>query len=113
MRKILALSMVIGWTLAVMAEDKTVEVAYPKEDKPKLKGWGNRLFEALDQEVEDTKSFQKKQWEKMKKQFKDLHNILESESIVKLSRILSLSFNDINLLDVVERNTSVFVVAKI
>ena len=52
------------------AEEKVVE----KKEEPTLKGWGNKFFEALDQEVEDTKSFQKKQWEEMKKQFKNLFN---------------------------------------
>ena len=46
------------------AEEKVVE----KKEEPTLKGWGSKFFEALDQEVEDTKSYQKKQWEKMKKQ---------------------------------------------
>ena len=44
------------------------------DDETTLKGWGNKFFDVLDQEVEDTKSFQKKQWEKMKKQFKWLFN---------------------------------------
>jgi len=52
------------------AEEKVVE----KKEEPTLKGWGNKFFEALDQEVEDTKSFQKKQWLEMKKQFKKLFN---------------------------------------
>ena len=55
------------------AEEKVVEVVEKKEE-PELKGWGNKFFEALDQEVEDTKSYQKKQWEKVKKQFKNLFN---------------------------------------
>ena len=55
------------------AEEKVVEVVEKKEE-PELKGWGNKFFEALDQEVEDTKSFQKKQWLEMKKQFKKLFN---------------------------------------
>ena len=59
----------------VSAEEMVVEISYPpKEEEPKLKGWGSKLFEILDQEVEDTKSYQKKQWEKVKKQFKDLFN---------------------------------------
>jgi hypothetical protein len=75
MRKIFALLLVIGLTLAVVAEEKVVETSYPpKEEEPKLNGWGNKFFEALDNEVEDTKSYQKKQWEKMKKQFKNLFN---------------------------------------
>ena len=57
----------------VSAEEKVVEVVEKKEE-PTLKGWGNKFFEALDQEVEDTKSFQKKQWLEMKKQFKKLFN---------------------------------------
>ena len=52
------------------AEEKVVE----KKEEPTLKGWGNKLFDVLDQEVEDTKSFQKKQWLEMKKQFKKLFN---------------------------------------
>ena len=57
------------------AEEKAVEISYPpKEEEPKLTGWGSKFFEALDQQVEDTKSYQKKQWEKVKKQFKDLFN---------------------------------------
>ena len=52
------------------AEEKVVE----KKEEPTLKEWGNKFFEALDQEVEDTKSFQKKQWLEMKKQFKNLFN---------------------------------------
>ena len=60
------------------AEEKVVEVVEKKEE-PELKGWGNKFFEALDQEVEDTKSFQKKQWGKMKKQFKDLLNIFDRD----------------------------------
>ena len=57
----------------VSAEEKVVKVVEKKEE-PTLKGWGNKFFEALDQEVEDTKSFQKKQWLEMKKQFKKLFN---------------------------------------
>ena len=57
------------------AEEKVVE----KKEEPTLKGWGSKFFEALDQEVEDTKSYQKKQWEKMKKQFGDLFNRDEKE----------------------------------
>ena len=44
------------------------------DDETTLKGWGSKLFDVLDQEVEDTKSYQKKQWQKMKKQFRDLFN---------------------------------------
>ena len=54
------------------AEEKVI--VEEKKEKATLKGWGNKFFEALDQEVEDTKSFQKKQWEKVKKQFKNLFN---------------------------------------
>ena len=57
------------------AEEKVVE----KKEEPTLKGWGNKLFDVLDQEVEDTKSFQKKQWQEMKKQFKDLLNIFDRD----------------------------------
>ena len=45
------------------------------EDDTTLKGFGNKLFEVLDQEVEDTKSYQKKQWLKMKNQFKKLFGL--------------------------------------
>ena len=41
----------------------------------------------------------------------DLFDKSLNESRVKLSRIRSLSFKDINLPEVVERNTSTFVVA--
>ena len=54
------------------AEEKVI--VEEKKEKATLKGWGNKFFEALDQEVEDTKSFQKKQWLEMKKQFKKLFN---------------------------------------
>tara|TARA_B100000586_G_C20020531_1_gene388815 strand:+ start:587 stop:841 length:255 start_codon:yes stop_codon:yes gene_type:complete len=50
-----------------------------EDKKPGLQGWGNKLFEVLDQEVQDTKSYQKKQWEKMKRQFKNLFNRNEKE----------------------------------
>ena len=57
------------------AEEKAVEISYPpKEEEPKLTGWGSKFFEALDGEVNKTKEYQKKQWEKMKKQFKWLFN---------------------------------------
>ena len=49
------------------------------EDHTTLKGWGSKLFDVLDEQVEDTKSYQKKQWEKMKKQFGDLFNRDEKE----------------------------------
>ena len=65
MKKMLVILMVIGLSLSVVAEEK---------EKITLKGWGGKFFEALDQEVEDTKSYQKKQWEKVKKQFKNLFN---------------------------------------
>ena len=54
------------------AEEKVI--VEEKKEKAILKGWCNKFFEALDQEVEDTKSFQKKQWLEMKKQFKKLFN---------------------------------------
>ena len=64
----------------VSAEEKVVEISYPpKEEEPKLTGWGSKFFEALDGEVNKTKEYQKKQWEKMKKQFNDLFNIFNSE----------------------------------
>jgi hypothetical protein len=44
------------------------------DDETTLKGWGSKLFDVLDGQVEDTKSYQKKQWQKMKKQFKWLFN---------------------------------------
>jgi len=50
------------------------EIVEEKKEESKLKGWGSKLFDVLDQEVEDTKSYQKKQWQKMKKQFRDLFN---------------------------------------
>ena len=74
MRKILGLLLVIGLTLAVVAEEKPKEIVEEKKEKITLKGWGSKLFDVLDQEVEDTKSYQKKQWEKVKKQFKNLFN---------------------------------------
>ena len=55
----------------VSAEEIVVEET---KEEPTLKGWGSKLFDVLDQEVEDTKSYQKKQWQKMKKQFRDLFN---------------------------------------
>ena len=59
----------------VSAEEKVVEISYPpKEEEPKLNGWGSKFFDALDGEVDKTKEYQKKQWEKMKKQFKNLFN---------------------------------------
>ena len=45
------------------------------EEKTPLNGFGDKLFEVLDQEVEDTKSYQKKQWLKMKNQFKKLFGL--------------------------------------
>ena len=60
----------------VSAEEKVVEISYPpKEEESKLNGWGSKLFNVLDQEVEDTKSYQKKQWLKMKNQFKKLFGL--------------------------------------
>ena len=62
------------------AEEKAVEISYPpKEEEPKLNGWGSKFFDALDGEVDKTKEYQKKQWEKMKKQFNDLFNIFNSD----------------------------------
>ena len=54
---------IIALTIIFLAQSRA-------DDETTLKGWGQKLFDVLDQEVEDTKSFQKKQWEKMKKQFK-------------------------------------------
>ena len=54
---------IIALTIIFLAQSRA-------DDETTLKGWGNKFFDVLDQEVEDTKSFQKKQWEKMKKQFK-------------------------------------------
>ena len=70
MKKILGLLLVIGLSVAVMAEEKDKKIA----EEPKLKGWGSKFFDVLGNEVEDTKSYQKKQWEKMKKQFKNIFN---------------------------------------
>ena len=64
MKKILILLMAVGLSLSVVAEEKTP-----------LNGFGDKLFEVLDQEVEDTKSYQKKQWLKMKNQFKKLFGL--------------------------------------
>ena len=58
---------IIALTIIFLAQSRA-------DDETTLKGWGNKFFDVLDQEVEDTKSFQKKQWEKMKKQFKWLFN---------------------------------------
>ena len=75
MRKTFALLLVIGLTLAVVAEEIPNKIVEEKKvEKPTLKGWGSKFFDALDNEVEDTKSFQKKQWLEMKKQFKKLFN---------------------------------------
>ena len=74
MRKILGLLLVIGLTLAVVAEEKPKEIVEEKKEKITLKGWGSKLFDVLDEQVEDTKSYQKKQWEKMKKKFGKLFN---------------------------------------
>ena len=74
MRKILGLLLVIGLTLAVVAEEKPKEIVEEKKEKITLKGWGSKFFEALDGEVDKTKEYQKKNWEKMKKQFKKLFN---------------------------------------
>ena len=51
------------------------EIVEEKKEESKLKGWGSKLFDVLDQEVEDTKSYQKKQWLKMKNQFKKLFGL--------------------------------------
>ena len=74
MRKILGLLLVIGLTLAVVAEEKPKEIVEEKKEKITLKGWGSKFFEALDGEVDKTKEYQKKQWEKMKKKFGKLFN---------------------------------------
>ena len=75
MKKVLGIFLVIGWSVAVRAQEVSNEIVEEKKvEKPTLKGWGSKFFEALDNEVEDTKSFQKKQWEKMKNQFKNIFN---------------------------------------
>jgi len=75
MKKIFGLLLVIGLSLSVMAQETPNDIVEEKKvEKPTLKGWGSKFFEALDNEVEDTKSFQKKQWEKMKNQFKNIFN---------------------------------------
>ena len=75
MRKIIGLLLVIGLSVAVMAHEMPNEIVEEKKvEEPKLKGWGSKFFEALDGEVNKTKEYQKKQWEKMKKQFKNLFN---------------------------------------
>jgi len=74
MRKILGLLLVIGLTLAVVAEEKPKEIVEEKKEKITLKGWGSKFFDALDGEVDKTKEYQKKQWEKMKKKFGKLFN---------------------------------------
>ena len=75
MKKILVIFMVIGLSLVVVAEEIPNKIVEEKKvEKPTLKGWGSKFFDALDNEVEDTKSYQKKQWEKMKNQFKNLFN---------------------------------------
>ena len=74
MRKILGLLLVIGLTLAVVAEEKHKEIVEEKKEKITLKGWGSKFFDALDGEVDKTKEYQKKQWEKMKKKFGKLFN---------------------------------------
>ena len=58
---------IIALTIIFLAQSRA-------DDETTLKGWGNKFFDVLDQEVEDTKSFQKKQWLEMKKQFKKLFN---------------------------------------
>ena len=58
---------IIALTIIFLAQSRA-------DDETTLKGWGNKFFDVLDQEVEDTKSYQKKQWQKMKKQFRDLFN---------------------------------------
>ena len=74
MRKILGLLLVIGLTLAVVAEEKPKEIVEEKKEKITLKGWGSKFFDALDGEVDKTKEYQKKQWEQMKKKFGKLFN---------------------------------------
>ena len=74
MRKTFALLLVIGLTLAVVAEEKPKEIVEEKKEKITLKGWGSKFFDALDGEVDKTKEYQKKQWEKMKKKFGKLFN---------------------------------------
>lgn len=65
---------------ATVSAEETVEISYPpKEEEPKLNGWGSKFFDALDGEVDKTKEYQKEQWEKMKKQFNDLFNIFNSD----------------------------------
>ena len=79
MRKILGLLLVIGLTLAVVAEEKPKEIVEEKKEKITLKGWGSKFFDALDGEVDKTKEYQKKQWEKMKKQFEKLFNSFDRD----------------------------------
>ena len=67
MKKILLILMVVGLSLGVVAEEK-------EKEQITLKGWGSKFFEALDGEVDKTKEYQKKQWEKMKKKFGKLFN---------------------------------------
>ena len=67
MKKILLILMVVGLSLGVVAEEK-------EKEKITLKGWGSKFFDALDGEVDKTKEYQKKQWEKMKKKFGKLFN---------------------------------------
>jgi predicted membrane protein len=57
------------------AEEKVVE----KKEEPTLKGFGEKFFEVLDQEVENTKEFQKDNWLKVKDQFKKLFGIEDKE----------------------------------
>ena len=47
-------------------------IAHATKEKPTLKGWGDKFFEVLDQEVENTKEFQKDNWLDIKKKFKKL-----------------------------------------
>ena len=49
------------------------------EEKSTLKGFGEKFFEVLDQEVENTKEFQKDNWLKVKDQFKKLFGIEDKE----------------------------------
>jgi hypothetical protein len=75
MKKVLGIFLVIGLSVAVMAQEVSNEIVEEKKvEKPTLKGWGSKFFDALGNEVEDTKSYQKKQWEEMKKKFKNLFN---------------------------------------
>ena len=80
MKKILVIFMVIGLSLVVVAEEIPNKIVEEKKvEKPTLKGWGSKFFDALDGEVDKTKEYQKKQWEKMKKQFEKLFNSFDRD----------------------------------